>query len=871
MGPGPNPGSTTYVARVPMFAAAIAFGTGVLLSRYIYHPIWFWLVAAALLVSIAAASRKRIPYTAYAALLAAFACTGAFVSQARDCQPVAPATITSFANDEPVVIAGYLMRDGLVRDGQPASESIDLAVDEVTTASGAVAASGGARITLYAPHKRSRADDDDSEDESSDGIPKIRQHLYGERLRLKTKLHLPVNYKNPGAFDYVAYLRSKDINVLGSAKVDHVETLPGRGGTTIGHWRATARRSVLSHIDRLWPRASAALISAMIVGDAAGISRETRLEFQRSGTYHVLVVSGMNVAILAVVVFWVLRRLRAGNEWATLITIVLACAYALLTDLGAPILRAVLMLSMYQVTRLLYRDGAALNAVGTAALALLVWEPRALFEPSFQLTFLSVTAIAGIGIPLLERTSQPYLSAVRRLPLVGYDQAFEPKIAQWRLDLRLIASRLQPLTGRRVATFAVTWIPRSVLGAFELIVISLLMQVSLALAMVWYFHRLPAASVLANIAVVPLTGILMPACVAAVAMSYMSSQLAVLPAAVAGWALAGITGTVHQLGPRAADMRFATPTLAVCVVFAVAFTAAMLLARRSRWLCAAGLVLLFSAALWVARSEPPVQHRPGALELTAIDVGQAESLLMITPEGKTLLLDAGGPLGFSRSEFDVGEDVVSPYLWSRGIRTLDAVALSHVHSDHMGGMTAIIANFRPREIWYGPHLPTEAFDRLLSVCRQYAVELKPRVAREEFAWGGARFQVLSPAANTEIKPREADNASLVLRVSYGQNSMLLPGDIGSKVEGGFSSQQAAADVLKVAHHGSKNSTSPEFLLAVGPRFAVISAGTRNPFRHPRPEVLARLAEAHVRTYRTDLFGPVTFYLDGRSVTPSVPR
>ena len=871
MGPGAKPGSTTYVARVPMFAAATAFGTGIVVARYLYHPIWFWLVAGAFLVAIAAASRRRIPHASYAALLVGFACTGAFVSQSRDCRPVPAATVMAFANDQPVVVTGYLMRDGVVRDGQPPSESIDLAVEEVATETGAAPVSGGARVTLYAPRQRGEADDDDSGSEPSGVAGKLRQHLYGDRLRVTARLHRPVNYKNPGGFDYAAYLGSKNIHVLGSAKAELVEALPGRGGTSLGHWRATVRRSVLREIERLWPPASAALISAMIVGDANGISRDTRLEFQRSGTYHVLVVSGMNVAILAVVVFWVLRRLRAGKEWATLITVLLACGYATITDLGAPILRSVLMLSIYQATRLLYRDGAALNAIGTAALALLVWEPRALFDPSFQLTFLSVAAIAGIGIPLLERTSQPYLGALRRLSLAGYDQAFEPRIAQWRLDLRLIASRLQPLVGRRLAFFAATWIPRSALSAFELVIISVLMQVSLALAMVWYFHRLPAASFVANLAVVPLTGILMPACVAAIAMSYITSQFAVPAAAVAGWALAGITGTVHQLGPRTADVRFATPALAVCVVFAAALATAMLLVRRSRWLCATGLILLGCAALWLARSEPPVQRRPGVLELTAIDVGQAESLLIVTPEGKTLLLDAGGMLGFSRSEFDVGEDVVSPYLWSRGIRRLDAVALSHPHSDHMGGMAAVIANFRPREIWFGPHLPSEAFDRILSLCRQYAVELKPRAARQEFAWGGARFQVLSPEADVEIKPRQADNASMVLRVSYGQNSALLPGDIASKVEDGFSSRQAEADLLKVAHHGSKNSTSPEFLATVRPRWVVISAGTRNPFRHPRPEVLARLAEAHVRVYRTDLFGPVTFYLDGRTVTPSVPR
>ena len=163
-----------------------------------------------------------------------------------------------------------------------------------------------------------------------------------------------------------------------------------------------------------------------------------------------------------------------------------------------------------------------------------------------------------------------------------------------------------------------------------------------------------------------------------------------------------LTGTIRIIGHmRISDVRVPTPTLAVCCAAAAAFGLALLLARRRMLFATLGLAGLLASAVWIVLFPPKPQWHPGIFEVTAIDVGQGDSLLLITPEGKTLLLDAGGMPGNTRSEFDVGEEVVSPYLWSRGIRRLDAVAISHAHTDHFGGMRSVIANFQPHELWYG--------------------------------------------------------------------------------------------------------------------------------------------------------------------------
>jgi len=269
---------------------------------------------------------------------------------------------------------------------------------------------------------------------------------------------------------------------------------------------------------------------------------------------------------------------------------------------------------------------------------------------------------------------------------------------------------------------------------------------------------------------------------------------------------------------------------------------------------------------------PRPQWRPGFLEITAIDVGQGDSLLLITPEGKTLLLDAGGAVENSRSDFDVGEEVVSPYLWSRGIRRLDVIISSHAHTDHLGGMRSIIANFQPREFWYGVESPSRIFQEVEQAARLFHVERRAQVAGNSFDYGGIRVRVLNPQLGALAHDPPVDDESLVLHLTYGDTSALLVGDSHRQTERLLVDEKPHADLLKIGHHGSATSSSPEFLAAVDPRYAVVSVGLYNSFHHPRRDVMQRYADAHVRTYRTDLAGAVTFYLDGKNVTATrVPR
>jgi competence protein ComEC len=228
-------------------------------------------------------------------------------------------------------------------------------------------------------------------------------------------------------------------------------------------------------------------------------------------------------------------------------------------------------------------------------------------------------------------------------------------------------------------------------------------------------------------------------------------------------------------------------------------------------------------------------------------------------------VDAGGSLGPWQSEFDFGEDVVAPYLWSRGFTHVDALVLTHAHSDHIGGMRSIVTNFHPGEFWLGPNADTAVLRELKRTLKQQGARVITRTAGEEFEFGGANFRVLSPPPNWQPKLVPHNNDSLVLLARYGGTAALLTGDIEKKLEPALAAEQPRADLLKVAHNGSATSTTPELLAAVQPRFAVIHVGTHNSFGHPRREVLERLAQAKVATYRTDMAGAMTFVLDGKSV------
>ncbi|MEO7650848.1 MAG: ComEC/Rec2 family competence protein [Bryobacteraceae bacterium] len=274
--------------------------------------------------------------------------------------------------------------------------------------------------------------------------------------------------------------------------------------------------------------------------------------------------------------------------------------------------------------------------------------------------------------------------------------------------------------------------------------------------------------------------------------------------------------------------------------------------------------MLLGIVLWHP-FQPVIAH--GVLEMTAIDVGQGESILVTLPDGKLVLVDGGGIASFGRttaSRLDIGEDVVSPYLWSRHIRRIDVVALSHAHQDHLGGLAAILNNFEVGELWTGATPAGPVWDPLAAVARARGVKIVPMRRGDPFVFGGAHLHVIAPSVEYEPGPTPRNNDSLAISVKFGQRTFLLTGDMERQVEAELIARGLVthADVLKVAHHGSKTSSTAALIEAASPAFAIISAGFENSYGHPHRDILDRLADHRVCVLRTDQLGLVTIRTNG---------
>jgi competence protein ComEC len=398
----------------------------------------------------------------------------------------------------------------------------------------------------------------------------------------------------------------------------------------------------------------------------------------------------------------------------------------------------------------------------------------------------------------------------------------------------------------------------------------------MVLPMAAYFHRVTTSGLLVNVLIVPALTFLLPAALLTSIALLASPHVAWIPAAATAAMLHIVLVIVRTASTwHMSELRLPGPGLAAALASLCLLAIAVWIVRlRSRLAIPIAAVAVIGAVACVLAPHTP-ERRANTVEVTAIDVGQGDSILVVSPDGHTMLIDAGGPTGGAarQSQFDIGEEVVSPYLWSRRVRRLDVVVLTHAHSDHMGGMPAILRNFRPRELWVGHNPPIQAYEALLREAASLGIKVRSFSAGDAMSFGGTTVHVLAPAPGYQPRPSASNDDSLVLHVSYAGHSALLEGDAEAPSETAMLSLPPAdlsSDLLKVGHHGSKTSTIPPFLAQVAPHFAVISVGPYNSYHHPRWDTLDKLEHDGARTWRTDMLGLSTFYIDSTGVHPDLP-
>jgi competence protein ComEC len=685
-------------------------------------------------------------------------------------------------------------------------------------------------------------------------IPSQLNFQYGDFVRFHTSVKRIHSFHNPGSFDYERYLNRQGIYVAGfiadSAGIVLIRQNTANGiRLQLENFRSYLKQLIYANA----PSPEREILEAMIIGDQKAIPADVRDNFSKTGTSHILSISGLHVGMVASAGFFMALMLLKSSEYlmlrfniikmATAAAFVPVAFYALVAGMGTTVLRATLMTLAFLTALLIGKQKDLYNILFFAALVILVVAPESLFEISFQLSFSAVLAIVFI-------MSKLNISAIP-MPAV-------------------FPGTVQSLI-RRIFVFILVS-AAATLGTLPIIV--------------YYFNRVSTVTLIANLIAVPLLGMLtlvpaMAFILTALFSPWLAGLLVKAASFFTGLAVAAIN---WQASLSWSSFSFIKPNIAeIALFYIILFLLLSLKANQSKKRAGESKInrpFLIKTALLVAlilmmadivyltfKDQYSTQ-----IKMTTIDVGQGAATLFQFPGGVNMLVDGGG---FYDSSFDIGKLVIAPFLYAKRIRKIDIVVLTHPHPDHLQGLIYILKNFDVREVWC---TGVKAENDLFRLWEKTISERKIKMNHISSSSPpvniyGAQIRFLWPlppnsGEDRKISKDEINESSLVMKITYQAESFLVTGDISSLVETRLieSGQNLKSDVLFVPHHGSNHSSSPDFIRAVSCRYAIISAGKRNVFRHPHPDVLDRYASTGSGIYRTDEHGAISIESDGKTMS-----
>ena len=697
--------------------------------------------------------------------------------------------------------AAFAIVEGVLRaDASPSPSGVSLSVDVTRFASLATPSvvrdvRGGALLTVV----------------GSLGAARVDEWRAGRHLRLPADLHRPSRYLDVGVPDGERALQLRDTVLVGTTKSGALVDVVRRGSWVderLAAVRAFSRRASRDAVAARSARA-AAIVTAIVIGDRAGLDERVQKALQQAGTYHVIAISGGNIAILAGLMLGAFRVAGMLGRAASLASMAALVAYGALVGGGASVSRATLMAVVYFAARAADQRSPPINALAFAAALLAALQPFSVVDPAFILTFGATLAIL------------------------------------------LVAGSIPRVT------------PGWLFAAASLFVASAATEAALFPAGAVFFSRVTFAGLALNFLAIPLMAVAQVAGMAIVPLTLVWSPLAEAAGFVAYLSAEGLVRSAELVRfVPALTFRVAPPSWWAVALYYVAL-AVWWRTRRVSPAFAAG-----AAAVWML-AEPwswIASRGDGRLHVSFLDVGQGDAAFVRLPRGTSLLVDTGGLTGVST--FDIGDRVVAPVLRHAGVHRLDYLVVSHGDPDHIGGAAAIVDEFRPRHVWEG--IPVPRFEPLTT--------LKTAVAARGLSWtnvlAGSRLQlddvdvrVLHPPPADWERQRVRNDDSVVLELRWRDVSVVFTGDAGAAVERTLERQLPAAPirVVKVPHHGSLTSSTPDFVRALHPQIAVFSVGRSNHFGHPAPAVVERYQQVGSQILRTDRDGEIDLTTDGYSL------
>ena len=666
--------------------------------------------------------------------------------------------------------------------------------------------------------------------------------LPGDTVRVeRLRVYAARGFLNPGGFNFQQYMQWQGIHTVGGVsnprRIHLQHRPPGLSpARVLERWRRTLRSRVQTALEQPY----AGIFLAMVLGDQSALTPVVQDHFRGSGTAHLLVVSGLHVGFMTtgLLLGWqlVLRFVRSWlpRPWvpgwrptplAVLLSLPLLMVYCSLVGWKVSTTRAALMVVSALAALALGRQRDLAHALLLAAALIVLGNPTAVFTIGFQLSFVAVAGILLASHALLTSESAR--------------QARQP----W---------------GKRLGTY---------------LLISSAAYASTLPILVGAFHVVPTLGIPANVLLVPLAGVLVPAGVVALGLMAIWPALGVSLGALFAPVLRLILALVEAFASLPwSQLHLAAPSVPMlCGYYGI--LGSLCLSGLKRWRLP---VLGVSVAVLVGGWAWQYLHtQVKQLHVTFLDVGTGDAIFVQAPGGHSLLIDGGGTYD---GRFDIGAQVVAPFLWDRHVRRLDLMAMTHPQANHARGLVSVLRLFPTGHLLTnGTPLTADYLRDLVTAGQRWHTQQHTALdGPRQWQWGDLRLTVLAPPSRAEQghlawHPPTENDRSLVLQLQYGTVRLLLTGDIHQATERWLLAHRhdLQADILHIPHHGSKTSTSAAFLERVRPRVGIISLGAGNPYGHPHPQVLQTLQAHHVRTFRTDYHGAITITSDGTryEVTP----